>query len=85
MKIVHKVINSILDYIMTNTYTFIQLKSDLREWRNKDELFDLDIIDKESHRQVIEKLKQAWFSMYLTQEEKWREKGKEYKDQLAQA
>jgi hypothetical protein len=76
------IINTFLDDIITNTYAFIQLKPDLPQWRNKDELFDLGIINRETHRQVIEKLKQRWFSMYLTQEQKWEAKIRNYKSQL---
>jgi hypothetical protein len=49
MKIVHQIINSIMNDIMANTYDFIHLKLDLSGWRDKDELFDLRIINKESH------------------------------------
>jgi hypothetical protein len=76
------IINTFLDDIVTNTYAFIQLKQYLPQWRNKDELFDLGIINIETHRQVIKKLKQRWFSMYLIQEHKLGEKIKRYKEQL---
>jgi hypothetical protein len=76
------IINTFLDDIITNTYDFIHLKPYFPQWRNKDEIFDLGIINRETHRQVIEKLKQRWFSMYLTQEQKWGEKIRKYKDQL---
>jgi len=49
VKDIHKVINSILNDIVNNTYAFIQLKPDITEWRNKDKLFNLGIIDRESH------------------------------------
>jgi hypothetical protein len=38
-------VNVILDDILTNTFSFVQLKPDLSNWRNKDELFDLGIIN----------------------------------------
>jgi hypothetical protein len=76
------IFNTFLDDVITNTHAFIQLKPDLPQWRNKDELFDLGIINKESHRQAIENIKTRWFSMYLQQEQKWAEKIKGYKQQL---
>ena len=42
----------------------------------------MGIINKETHHQVIEKLKQRYVSMYLMQEKKWETKIKKYKDQL---
>jgi hypothetical protein len=41
------IFNTFLDDVITNTLAFIQLKPDLPQWRNKDELFDLGIINKE--------------------------------------
>ena len=38
-----------LDDIMLNTCAFLQLKLDLPNWRNMDEMFDLGIIAKRSH------------------------------------
>jgi hypothetical protein len=38
--------NTFLDDVITNTYAFMQLKHDLPWWRNKDELFDLGIVNK---------------------------------------
>jgi hypothetical protein len=77
-----KIFNTFLDDVITNTYAFMQLKPNLPRWRNKDELFDLGIINKESHRQAIENLKARWFSMYLQQEQRWTERIKQYKQQL---
>lgn len=45
-------ISTILDDIMVNTYAFLQLKPDLPNQRNKDELFDLGVTDKEIHPKV---------------------------------
>jgi hypothetical protein len=73
-----KIFNTFLDDVITNTYAFILLKPDLPQWRNKDELFALGIINKESHRQAIEKPKARWFSMYLQQEQRWTERIKRH-------
>jgi len=54
---VEKFINTIVDDIMKNTYAFLQLKLDLPGWRNQDDLFDLGVINREIHKQVINKLK----------------------------
>jgi hypothetical protein len=48
MKLVHQIINIVLDDIMVNRYSCIQLKPDLPGWRDKYEIFYLGII-KESH------------------------------------
>jgi hypothetical protein len=57
-----QIVNTILDDILANTYAFLQLKPYLPSWRQHDELFDLGVIDRESHQQVINKLKEKWFS-----------------------
>lgn len=79
-----QLVNTFLDDIITNTYAFIHLKPYLPQWRNKYELFDLGIINQETHHQVIQKLKQRQLSMYLLQEQKWEAKIKKYKGQLVQ-
>jgi len=38
--------SAILDDVIINTYDFLQLRPNLSNWRDKDELFDLGIIDK---------------------------------------
>ena len=43
----------------------MQLKLDLPSWRQQDDLFYLGTINKESHQQVINKLKERLFSLYL--------------------
>jgi len=65
---------------MVNTYAFLQLKPDFPNWRNKDELFDLGVVDKENNRQCIEKLKENWFKMYADQETKWKNEIQDYKE-----
>jgi hypothetical protein len=82
MKLVQQSINTILDEIMVNTYDFIQIKPDIPIWRDTDELFDLEVINKESHQQVIQKLNEKLFYMHLVQGEKWKYKLKGYKEQL---
>jgi hypothetical protein len=68
---------------MVNTYAFLKLKLDLPNWRNKDERFDLGIISMEIHIQCIEKLKKKWFKMYIDQEDKWKRKIRDYREQLS--
>jgi hypothetical protein len=52
VKEAQQLINAFLDDIITNTYAFIQLKPDLPQWRNKDKLFDIGIINRETHHQA---------------------------------
>jgi len=82
MENVKKFINTILDDILTNTYSFLQLRTDLRGWRNQDELFDIGFINREIHKQIIKKLKKKWFSLYLTQDNRWKRKMGMYKNRL---
>lgn len=50
---VDKFMNTISDNLMINTYTFLWLKLDIPNWHNKDEIFDLGVIDKESYKHSI--------------------------------
>jgi hypothetical protein len=50
--------------------------------QQQDELFDIGVIDHESHQQVINKLKEKWFSLYVTQENRWKRKIRMYRDKL---
>jgi len=77
-------VNVILDDILTYTFSFVELKLDLSSWRNKDELFDLGIINWENHQQVIQRLKEKRFQMCLTQEDWWKAKIKHYKEVLVE-
>jgi hypothetical protein len=53
MMLVQYFINNIMVDILINYYAFIQLKHYFPNYRDKDELFDFGIINKESHQQVI--------------------------------
>jgi hypothetical protein len=50
---VDQFINAILDDIILNTYSFLQLKPNLPNWRNMDEIFELGTIYKRSHLHSI--------------------------------
>jgi hypothetical protein len=77
---VQQIVNIILDDILANTYAFLQLKPDLPGWRKQDELFDMGVIDHEIHQHAINKLKERWFSLYITQENRWKRKINMYID-----
>lgn len=68
MKDVCKVVNHILNDIVTNTYAFIQLKSNFSKWRNK--LFDLDIINREMHRKLLSSENENGFPCILPKKRK---------------
>jgi hypothetical protein len=79
---VYRFVNIIMDDILTNTFSFVQLKPNLPKLRDKDELFYLGVINRESHQQAIQRLSEKWFQMYLTQENMWKERIKQYKEEL---
>lgn len=58
---VDQIVNTILDYI----HGFMQLQPDPPSWRNKDELFDIEIIIRENQQEVINRLNEHWFSTYF--------------------
>ena len=75
-------INDILDDVSFNTYDFMNLKCDLPQWNNKDELIYFEIIYWESHQWVINRLKERCFLVYLQHERRWENKIQTYKDKL---